>query len=50
MRDVLAGHAAGSVPFGTGRDGLPVGVQVLVDAEQEPTMFRVMQVLEERAS
>ncbi len=46
----LAGHAAGSVPFGTGRNGLPVGVQVLVDAEQEPTMFRVMQVLEERAS
>ncbi|MBM3692213.1 MAG: Asp-tRNA(Asn)/Glu-tRNA(Gln) amidotransferase subunit GatA [Actinobacteria bacterium] len=46
----LAGHAAASVPFGTGRDGLPVGVQVLVDAEQEPTMFRVMQALEERAS
>ncbi len=46
----LAGHAAASVPFGTGRDGLPVGVQVLVDAEQEPTMFRVMQVLEEQAS
>ena len=45
----LAGHAAASVPFGTGRDGLPVGVQVLVDAVQEPTMFRVMQTLEERA-
>lgn len=45
----LAGHAAASVPFGTGRDGLPVGVQVLVDAVQEPTMFRVMQALEERA-
>jgi aspartyl-tRNA(Asn)/glutamyl-tRNA(Gln) amidotransferase subunit A len=45
----LAGHAAASVPFGTGGDGLPVGVQVLVDAVQEPTMFRVMQTLEERA-
>ncbi|MFA5885919.1 MAG: amidase family protein, partial [Acidimicrobiia bacterium] len=45
----LAGHAATSVPFGTGRDGLPVGVQVLVDAVQEPTMFRVAQALEERA-
>lgn len=46
----LAGHAAASVPFGTGRDGLPVGVQVLVDAVHEPTMFRVMQALEESAS
>ena len=45
----LAGHAAASVPFGTGREGLPVGVQVLVDGVQEPTMFRVMQTLEERA-
>ena len=43
----LAGHPAISVPFGTGRDGLPVGVQVLADAVQEPTMFRVAQVLEE---
>jgi len=45
----LAGHPAMSVPFGLGRDGLPVGVQVLADAVQEPTMFRVAQVLEERA-
>jgi aspartyl-tRNA(Asn)/glutamyl-tRNA(Gln) amidotransferase subunit A len=45
----LAGHPAMSVPFGTGRDGLPVGVQVLADAVQEPTMFRVAQVLEEGA-
>jgi aspartyl-tRNA(Asn)/glutamyl-tRNA(Gln) amidotransferase subunit A len=45
----LAGHPAMSVPFGTGRDGLPVGVQVLADAVQEPMMFRVAQVLEEAA-
>jgi aspartyl-tRNA(Asn)/glutamyl-tRNA(Gln) amidotransferase subunit A len=45
----LAGHAAASVPFGSGRDRLPIGVQVLVDAVQEPLMFRVMQALEERA-
>jgi aspartyl-tRNA(Asn)/glutamyl-tRNA(Gln) amidotransferase subunit A len=45
----LAGHPAVSVPFGTGRDGLPVGVQVLADAVHEPTMFRVAQALEERA-
>ena len=42
----LAGHAAISVPFGSGRDALPVGVQVLVDAVQERTMFRVAQMLE----
>jgi aspartyl-tRNA(Asn)/glutamyl-tRNA(Gln) amidotransferase subunit A len=46
----LAGHAAVSVPFGTGRDGLPVGVQVLVDAVQERTMFRVAQMLEDSSN
>jgi aspartyl-tRNA(Asn)/glutamyl-tRNA(Gln) amidotransferase subunit A len=45
----LAGHAAMSVPFGTGQDGLPVGVQVLVNALGEPTMFRVAQVIEDGA-
>jgi aspartyl-tRNA(Asn)/glutamyl-tRNA(Gln) amidotransferase subunit A len=45
----LAGHPAMSVPYGAGRDGLPVGVQVLADAVQEPTMFRVAQTLEEAA-
>ncbi|MEI8001293.1 MAG: Asp-tRNA(Asn)/Glu-tRNA(Gln) amidotransferase subunit GatA [Actinomycetes bacterium] len=45
----LAGHPAMSVPFGTGADGLPVGVQVLADAVQEPVMFRVARVLEASA-
>ena len=36
----LAGHAAMSVPYGTGEGGLPVGVQVLAPALGEPVMFR----------
>ena len=42
----LAGHPAMSVPFGSGDDGLPVGVQVMANALQEPTMFRVAAALE----
>ncbi len=42
----LAGHPAVSVPFGTGDDGLPVGVQVLAPALGEPIMFQVARVLE----
>jgi len=42
----LAGHAAMSVPFGTGAHGLPVGVQVLAPALGEATMFRVAAELE----
>jgi aspartyl-tRNA(Asn)/glutamyl-tRNA(Gln) amidotransferase subunit A len=45
----LAGHAAMSVPFGTGAHGLPVGVQVLAPALGEPLMFRVAKVLEDAA-
>ena len=45
----LVGHAAMSVPFGVGDDGLPVGVQVLAPALGEPTMFRAAAVLEEAA-
>ena len=46
----LAGHAAISVPYGTGEAGLPIGVQVLAPAFGEPVMFRVARVLEESAS
>ena len=45
----LAGHPGISVPFGTGDDGLPVGVQVLAPALGEPVMFRVAAALEEVA-
>ena len=42
----LAGHPAISVPYGTGDDGLPVGVQVLAPALGEVVMFRVARALE----
>jgi aspartyl-tRNA(Asn)/glutamyl-tRNA(Gln) amidotransferase subunit A len=45
----LAGHAAMSVPFGTGEVGLPVGVQVLAPALGEAPMFRVAAELERAA-
>ena len=45
----LAGHAAMSVPFGTGAHSLPVGVQVLAPSLGEVPMFRVAAELE-RAS
>jgi aspartyl-tRNA(Asn)/glutamyl-tRNA(Gln) amidotransferase subunit A len=45
----LAGHPAVSVPFGTGDDGLPIGVQVLAPALGETVMFRVASALEAAA-
>ena len=42
----LAGDPAISVPYGTGDDGLPVGVQLLGPALSEPTLFRAAAVLE----
>ena len=42
----LSGQPAVSVPYGTGDDGLPVGVQVLAPALGEATMFRAAAVLE----
>jgi aspartyl-tRNA(Asn)/glutamyl-tRNA(Gln) amidotransferase subunit A len=46
----LAGDPAMSVPFRTGDDGLPVGVQLLAPALGEATMFRAAAVLEEAAT
>jgi aspartyl-tRNA(Asn)/glutamyl-tRNA(Gln) amidotransferase subunit A len=42
----LAGHPGISVPYGTGADGMPVGVQVLAPALGEPVMFRAARALE----
>ena len=46
----LAGHPGMSVPFGTGDDGLPVGVQILAPALGESVMFRAAAALERAAS
>ncbi|MGI8752054.1 MAG: Asp-tRNA(Asn)/Glu-tRNA(Gln) amidotransferase subunit GatA [Acidimicrobiales bacterium] len=46
----LAGHPAMSVPFGTGSDGLPLGVQILAPALGETVMFQVAAVLEAAAA
>jgi aspartyl-tRNA(Asn)/glutamyl-tRNA(Gln) amidotransferase subunit A len=45
----LAGHAAITVPFGTGASELPVGVQVLAPALGEVDMFRVARAIERLA-
>jgi aspartyl-tRNA(Asn)/glutamyl-tRNA(Gln) amidotransferase subunit A len=45
----LAGHPAVSVPFGSGDDGMPVGVQVLAPALGETVMFQVAAALEAAA-
>ena len=45
----LAGHPAISVPFGTGDDGMPIGVQLLAPACEEAVMLRAAAVLEAAA-
>jgi aspartyl-tRNA(Asn)/glutamyl-tRNA(Gln) amidotransferase subunit A len=45
----LAGHPAVSVPYGTGGDGLPVGVQVLAPARGEAVALQVAAALERSA-
>ena len=45
----LAGHPAVSVPFGTGEDGLPIGVQLLGPALSEGLILQVAAVLEAAA-
>jgi aspartyl-tRNA(Asn)/glutamyl-tRNA(Gln) amidotransferase subunit A len=45
----LTGHPAISVPFGSGDDGLPVGVQVLAPALGEALLFQVAAAVEAAA-
>jgi len=45
----LAGHPAISVPFGSGDDGLPVGVQLLGPALSEGTIMKTAAVVEAAA-
>jgi aspartyl-tRNA(Asn)/glutamyl-tRNA(Gln) amidotransferase subunit A len=45
----LSGEPAITVPFGTGADGLPVGVQLLGPARAEPRLFAAARVLEAAA-
>jgi aspartyl-tRNA(Asn)/glutamyl-tRNA(Gln) amidotransferase subunit A len=45
----LSGHPALSVPFGTGADDLPVGVQVLAPALAEDLLFGVARAVEAAA-
>ncbi len=42
----LAGHPGMTVPYGTGAEGLPVGVQILAPALGEVAMFRAAAALE----
>lgn len=45
----LAGHPSISVPYGTGKGGLPVGVQILAPLQGETVMFQVASALEAAA-
>lgn len=46
----LAGIPAVSVPFGSGDDGLPIGVQLMGPALGESTLFRAAAVLEKESA
>lgn len=45
----LTGHPAISVPFGSGDDGLPIGIQLMGPALSEPLLFQAAAVLEQAA-
>ena len=42
----LVGHPAISIPFGSGKDGMPIGVQILAPPMKESVMYQVAQTLE----
>jgi aspartyl-tRNA(Asn)/glutamyl-tRNA(Gln) amidotransferase subunit A len=42
----LVGHPAISIPFGSGKDGMPIGVQILAPPMKEPVMYQVAHTLE----
>jgi aspartyl-tRNA(Asn)/glutamyl-tRNA(Gln) amidotransferase subunit A len=46
----LAGHPAMTIPFGSGDDGLPVGIQVMAPALGERQMFQVGAAVERAAT
>ncbi len=48
-RESLTGDPAMSVPFGTGADGLPVGVQIIAPSLGESVMLQVAAELERQA-
>lgn len=43
----LVGHPAISIPFGSGKDGMPIGVQILAPPMKEPVMYQVARTLEQ---
>lgn len=42
----LVGHPAMSIPFGSGKDGMPIGVQILAPPMKESVMYQVAHILE----
>ena len=42
----LVGHPAMSIPFGSGKDGMPIGVQILAPPMKESVMYQVAHTLE----
>ncbi len=43
----LVGHPAISIPFGSGKDGMPIGVQILAPPMKESVMYQVARTLEQ---
>ena len=43
----LVGHPAISIPFGSGKDGMPIGVQILAPPMKESVMYQAARTLEQ---